>query len=147
MQGGAYGVFCYFDHFSGVLAFISYRDPNLLDTLGTFDRSSRFLAELELSEDELTKAIIGAIGDLDAPQLPDARGGTSLLRYLAGVGDEFRQQMRDEILATTAADFKKFAAVLRDAGDRGEVVAMGAHEVLERASGQIGDGLNVVKLL
>ncbi len=147
VQGGAYGAFCYFDHFSGVLSFLSYRDPNLLDTLGTFDRSSRFLAELELSDDELTKAIIGAVGDLDAHQLPDARGYTSLLRYLTGIGDEFRQQMRDEILATTAADFKKFAAVLRDMGGQSQVVAMGGHEALERASGQIGDGLNVVKLL
>ena len=147
VQGGAYGAFCSFDHFSGVLSYLSYRDPDLLGTLEVYDGSSRFLAELELSEDELTKAIIGAIGDLDLCQLPDAKGYTSLLRYLAGIGDEFRQQMRDEILGTTAEDFRKFAEVLRWVESKGEVVAMGAQEALEGASGQIGGGLKVVRLL
>ncbi|MBW2599758.1 MAG: peptidase M16, partial [Deltaproteobacteria bacterium] len=30
VRGGAYGAFCNFDKFSGVLTFLSYRDPNLL---------------------------------------------------------------------------------------------------------------------
>ncbi|MCK4535221.1 MAG: peptidase M16, partial [Syntrophobacterales bacterium] len=33
VRGGAYGAFCNFDKFSGVLTFLSYRDPNLLKTI------------------------------------------------------------------------------------------------------------------
>lgn len=59
---------------SGVFSFLSYRDPNLLKTLDIYDGTSDFLRELEMDEDTLAKAIIGTIGDVDAYQLPDAKG-------------------------------------------------------------------------
>lgn len=59
---------------SGVFSYLSYRDPNLLKTLEVYDETARFLRELEMDDDALTKAIIGTIGDVDAYQLPDAKG-------------------------------------------------------------------------
>lgn len=55
-------------------------DPNLLDTLEAYDGTVDFLRSLELDSDALTKAIIGTMGDLDAYQLPDAKGYTALSR-------------------------------------------------------------------
>lgn len=60
--------------FTGVFSFLSYRDPNLLKTLNVYDGTGDFLRELEMDDDTLTKAIIGTIGDVDAYQLPDAKG-------------------------------------------------------------------------
>ena len=62
MQGGAYGVFAQFDDVSGMFSYLSYRDPNLLGTLESYDGAGGFLRTVELSQDDLTKAIIGAIG-------------------------------------------------------------------------------------
>jgi len=59
---------------SGVFSYLSYRDPNLLKTLEVYDETAIFLRELEMDDDALTKAIIGTIGDVDAYQLPDAKG-------------------------------------------------------------------------
>ena len=126
IQGGAYGGFSQFDRHSGVFTYLSYRDPNLLATLDNFDAGREFLRELALSDAELNKAIIGAIGDLDAYQLPDAKGWTSLTRDLLGDTDEVRQQFRDEVLSTTAQDFKAFAKVLATVKEQGEVVVLGA---------------------
>jgi hypothetical protein len=39
-----------------------------------------FLRTLELDDDALTKAIIGTMGDLDAYQLPDAKGYAAFSR-------------------------------------------------------------------
>ena len=50
VQGGAYGGFAAFDQYSGVLSFLSYRDPNLIATLDVYDRAAEFLRTLELSE-------------------------------------------------------------------------------------------------
>ncbi len=91
VQGGAYGGFAVFDQQSGNFNFLSYRDPNLDQTLQAFDQTADYLRKLELSESELTKAIIGAIGEVDAYQLPDAKGYTALIRYLLGITDEERQ--------------------------------------------------------
>ncbi|XP_021282018.1 presequence protease 2, chloroplastic/mitochondrial-like isoform X3 [Herrania umbratica] len=76
VSGGAYGGFC------------------------NFDTHSDFLRELEMDDDTLTKAIIGTIGDVDAYQLPDAKGYSSLVRYLLGITEEERQRRREEILST-----------------------------------------------
>ena len=131
VQGGAYGADCSFDQFSGVFTYASYRDPNLLETIDVYDGAAGFLANLDLSDDELTKAIIGTIGELDAYQLPDAKGYTSLVRQLAGVDDSFRQEVRDAVLGTTAADFKAFGEVLTAVKDTGRVVVVGGREALQ----------------
>lgn len=57
---------------------------------GTVD----FLRSLELTPDELSKAVIGTIGDIDSYQLPDAKGRTAFMRHLLEVSDEERQQRR-----------------------------------------------------
>ena len=86
--------------------------PEPAATLETTTGPASFLRDLELSQDELTKSIIGAIGDLDAYQLPDAKGFTSLTRYLAGETDEARQRCREQVLATDPEDFHAFGEAL-----------------------------------
>lgn len=107
--GGAYGGFCSFDSHSGQFTYLSYRDPNLSSTLDAYDASPAYLRGLDLSQEELTKAIIGTMGDIDTYQLPDAKGYSALSRYLLGVTDDERQVRRDQILATSPKDFKTFA--------------------------------------
>ncbi|MCS6937766.1 MAG: peptidase M16, partial [Roseiflexus sp.] len=133
-QGGAYGGFCSFDPRSGVFSYTSYRDPNLLRTIDVYDRSAAFLRQLDLSEKELTRAIIGVIADLDAYQLPDARGFTAMARYLVGDDDAYRQQVRDEVLGTTPADFRAFADVLDMLRDHAALVVMGGEDAIAAAN-------------
>ena len=146
-QGGAYGGFVTFSLQSGTLNYLSYRDPNLLQTLDNYDLTGQFLRRLDLSEDELTKSIIGAIGQLDAYQLPDAKGYSALNRYLTGMTDEKRQQLRDEVLRTTAADFKAFADVLDMVKEQGQVVVLGSSEAIKNANAQRNIQLKVTKVL
>jgi Zn-dependent M16 (insulinase) family peptidase len=148
VQGGAYGGFCRFDSHSGVLTFLSYRDPNLLNTIDNYDAAGQFLRQVELNDDEITKSIIGAIGQLDAYQLPDAKGYTSLVRYLLGITDEIRQQRREEILSTGPTDFRAFAEVLERVKERGFVVVLGGQEGIEAANqARGGDWLTIRKVL
>lgn len=147
LQGGAYGAFCLFDRLSGVLTFVSYRDPNLLKTLDAFDQSAVFLRNLELSRDELSKGIIGAIGDMDKYKLPDAKGYTSMVHYLSGETEEDRQRMRDEILNTGPGDFKVFGQVLETMRDKGLVKVLGPQGSIEEAMEGRPGWLKVVKVL
>ncbi len=133
VQGGAYGGFSIFDNNSGAFSYVSYRDPNLDQSLAAYDQAGAFLRNLDINEAELTKAIIGAIGEIDAYQLPDAKGYTSLARYLIGIDDEERQRLRDEVLGTTAADFHKFGEVLDAARADSAVVVLGAAEAVQNS--------------
>jgi Zn-dependent M16 (insulinase) family peptidase len=147
VQGGAYGAFSRFSQQSGVFTYLSYRDPNLLDTLDVYNKTPEYLRTLSLSDDDLTKSIIGAIGVLDAYQLPDAKGDTALARYLLGETDESRQKTRDEVLGTTAADFRAFADVLDAVRREGSVVVLGAADALAKANAARGDFLKIQRVL
>jgi Zn-dependent M16 (insulinase) family peptidase len=126
VRGGAYGAFAALDRLGGFLALVSYRDPNLGRTLTVFDRAAAYLRGLALSRDELEKAVIGAVGDLDAYMLPDAKGFASLARLLCGEDDAFRQRLRDEVLSTTRKDFRVFAGALDVLARHGEAVVLGS---------------------
>ena len=147
VQGGAYGAFCGFDHFTGVFTYTSYRDPNLQATVDAYDGAAAFLQNLQLSDEELTKSIIGTIGELDSYQLPDSKGYVSMMRELTAVDDGYRQQMRDEILATTAADFREFGDVLARMNDVGRVVVLGSRDAIEAANAARGGWLDVTAVM
>lgn len=133
VQGGAYGGMCGFDQRSGVFTFASYRDPNLATSLEVYKATGDFLRKLNLSEDELTRALIGAIGQLDAYQLPDAKGFSSTTRYLLGYTDAERQQLRDEVLATTEADFHAFGELLERAFENPTVAILCSADAAQTA--------------
>lgn len=147
VMGGAYGAFGLFDATSGVFRFVSYRDPNLLQTLNVYDQTADFLKALEIDQAELTKAIIGAIGQMDTYQLPDAKGYSSLLRYLIGYTDELRQQTRDEVLSTTLKDFHTFGDVLEAMKPSGHVVVIGSQNAIEATNTTYPGLLNPLKIL
>ncbi|CAH9116055.1 unnamed protein product [Cuscuta epithymum] len=147
VSGGAYGGFCDFDTHSGVFSFLSYRDPNLMKTLNVYDGTSDFLKELEMDDDALTKAIIGTIGDVDAYQLPDAKGYTSLLRYLLGVTPEEREMRREEILSTRLSDFKEFADAIQTVKDKGVVVAVASPVDVDAANKEYPNFFHIKRAL
>ncbi|HET58102.1 MAG TPA: peptidase M16, partial [Deltaproteobacteria bacterium] len=147
VQGGAYGAFCSFDRLSGVLTFVSYRDPHVRETLAIFDETAHFLRKKKMTRQEVTKAVIGAVGDMDAYQFPDAKGYTSMARYIAGISEEERQRIRDEVLATTTDDFRAFADVLDEVVKEGGITILGSEEALSHARESGVPGLDLVKLL
>merc|ERR1712232_574911 len=130
VSGGAYGGFCQFDPRSGDFKYLSYRDPNLAQTWKTYDGTAEFLRGLSLGEDELSKAIIGCIGDVDSYMLPDAKGYQAMLRYLLGEDDDYRQKMRDEIMSTETKDFHDFAEHLDKVAEHGGLSVVGSKDAI-----------------
>ncbi len=146
VQGGAYGAFCTFDSHGGVFCWQSYRDPNLLGTLKNYDGASGFLRQLDIPGEELAKSIIGAIGNLDSYQPPDAKGFAAMARTLIGYDDAARQQYRDELFATTTADFVALADVLDRVNATGEIVVLASPDALQAAQRDGGPGFTITKL-
>jgi Zn-dependent M16 (insulinase) family peptidase len=129
-----------------VLSFLSYRDPNVAGTLANYDKAADFLKGLDasrLTENELTKAIIGTLRQFDAYQLPDAKGYTSMMRYLTNRTEEFRQKARDEVLSTNGEDFIAFGEVLEKVAQSNAVAVLGSQNAIESAN----IGLEVTKVL
>jgi len=117
--GGAYGGMCSFSakDNDGVFTFVSYRDPNLDQTLDVYDGAADALLEaaelLERDEKELATALIGAVGDMDGALSPDQKGNVAFNRWISRESPEERQKFRDEVLNTKPSDFKDFAMRLK----------------------------------
>lgn len=133
VQGGAYGGMCSFDQRSGVFVFTSYRDPNLTASLEVYRATGGYLKALQLDEDEMTRALIGTIGQLDAYQLPDAKGYADTMRRLMDYTDEKRQRLRDEVLATALEDFHAFGDVLEAALREADIAVLCSPEAARTA--------------
>mmetsp|Transcript_27003 Transcript_27003/g.66597 ORF Transcript_27003/g.66597 Transcript_27003/m.66597 type:complete len:313 (-) Transcript_27003:11-949(-) len=134
--GGAYGAMNVYQPNTGIFKYVSYRDPNLKGTLDTYDGTSKFLYDLskELSPAALSNAIIGMIGDMDSPMSPDQKGFASMDRYLTGLTDETRQHRREQVLATTAKDFKEFGERLEAVAKEGTIAVVGSESALAAAN-------------
>jgi len=137
VQGGAYGCMCGLDRMSGAFFMVSYRDPNILRTLETYDGAGAHLARRTVPQEELSAAIVGAIGELDTYLLPDAKGAAAFTRFLSGDAEELRQQLREEILGTTSAHFKAFGEALTAFTKQGRICALGG-SALERVAQEKG---------
>ena len=146
VQGGAYGGSSRFDLTSGNFAFLSYRDPNLLKTLDAYDGAARAL-NAGIGQNDLTRSIIGVIGDVDGYEFPDAKGYSSMWRQLTGTTDAIRQQRRDEILATSAADFRRMAEAVDEVARRGHVVVLGGEAAINAANEKRPGLLEVSKVM
>lgn len=143
VQGGAYGAFCLMDRLAGALAMVSYRDPNVAATVKAFDAAADYLDKVDVTGGELEKSIIGAIGEIDSYQLPDAKGFTALTRHLTDQDDAYLQLVRDETLAATEADFRAVAEAIRVNAKHGKVCVLGDSLAMENA----GLGLDIKQVL
>lgn len=147
IQGGAYGAGGNYDRSTGIFSCTSYRDPNLLRTIDVYDGLAKYLRSVELDQLTIERAVIGTIGDIDRYQLPDARGYTAMIRYLTGVSDEYREQIRAEILGTGEADFRALAEAAEALREQGDVAVVGSPEAITQANRERPDLLTPVKVL
>lgn len=112
VKGGAYGCMCSFGK-TGESYFVSYRDPNLGKTLEVYEKAAQAISEFQADERTMTQYIIGAIGDLDTPMNPAAKGLQSLSAYMTGLNDELLQKERDEVLSVTPEDIRALSEYIR----------------------------------
>ena len=133
VKGGAYGVMCGFSHV-GVGYMVSYRDPNLTSTNDIFESVSGYLRELELTDEETVKFIIGTIRAMDAPLTPRALGLRSYDHYMSGVTDERIQTTRDEVLATTVEDLRRSADMVDAILAPGYICVVGNEDTIKKCS-------------
>lgn len=135
--GGAYGGFARFSEATGRFVYMSYRDPNCINTIETYDGAADALSEAELSSEDLLQAVIGTIGDLDGPLTADQKGYAALSQHLNGESAEDRQKWRTSILNTKGQDFKDFAKHLGELRATGRIVVFGSQQAIDAANAKL----------
>ena len=131
VKGGAYGCMCNFGK-SGDCYLVSYRDPNLKNTLEVYEKAADYIEQFEADERAMTQFIIGAVSELDMPMNPSAKGLFSLSGYMTGVTDEMLQKERDEILGADSEALKACAKQFRAFMEDGCICVVGNAEKSEK---------------
>ncbi len=124
VQGGAYGGFANLAR-SGNMAFASYRDPNLKETLNIYDKAYEFVENVKISNRDMTKYIIGTISNLDMPLTPFMKGEKAINMYIRGITKEDRQQERNEVLSTTNSDINSYSKLIEDVMKENYIAVVG----------------------
>jgi presequence protease len=148
VQGGAYGGMANYDLPGGLFAFLSYRDPRLVETLQVYRDAILDMAEHGISGEELDKAVLGSIAALDKPMDPAGKGHAALLRAFAGVTDELRRAFRNDILGMTSAVLEKSAVpFFLQAAESAAVAVYADGEKLAEANKTLRPELTVASLV
>jgi Zn-dependent M16 (insulinase) family peptidase len=134
VKGGAYGSSLNFDLYTGDLALVSYRDPNLSETLEIYDDIPGFLSQLEIQKEEFEKIVIGCAGKIDPPLTPDRKGSIAKIEHLTGMNHEFKQQRLEELLSTQMTDIREYASIFEKVRDEGTVCALGNEAKIKKSS-------------
>ncbi len=114
VKGGAYGCSLNIDRF-GILYMYSYRDPECAGTYRNYQEIPAYLRSLDLSEEELTSYLIGAISNLDQPLSFPASAKRALNFYDCGITLDDLQRERDQLLSVKLEDVKAYADLLEAA--------------------------------
>ena len=127
VKGGAYGCMSAFTR-DGLSYMVSYRDPNLKETLDIFDKAADYISGFDASERDMTKYVIGTVSDLDTPLTPKQKGARSRAAFLAGLDFTEVQKERDQILSCNVKDIRSLAPFAECLRDRGRITVLGAEE-------------------
>ncbi len=146
VQGGAYGGMCQYDPAAGLLSFLSYRDPHLIETLKVYEEVADYVLTHDIGERDLEKAVIGTIGQLDRPMDPAGKGSTAMIRYLAGLTDEMRQDYRNRILDTTVENVMEAARRYLVAEETAVIAVYAAGARLQEANETLARKLEIAAL-
>lgn len=137
VKGGAYGCMCSFGR-RGDSFFVSYRDPHLRGTNQIFEGIPAYLREFDADEREMTKYIIGAIGDLDTPLTPSMKGARSLNAWFGGITQEDVQRERDEVLSVAPEQIRALAPLVQAILDADALCVVGNEEKIKEAGELFG---------
>lgn len=143
VKGGAYGCMNTFLR-SGESYFVSYRDPNLSDTLDVYDRIPEYIKSFSPDERDMTKYIIGTFSALDTPMNPEAKGSRSLSAYLEGITYEQIQKERNEILNAQLEDIRRLADLVEAVLKKDSICVIGNENMIKESAGLFE---NVEKLI
>lgn len=142
VKGGAYGTGVSVYNNGSILLY-SLRDPNLRETLKTFDGAPDYLRNLKISDEDMKNYIIGTMASIDAPKTPNSECKTSDINYIIGKTQADIQRERDQILSAKKEDMVKYADMLDAILKENNLCVFGSETLINKNKDIFGDTLNL----
>lgn len=122
--GGAYGAFSKIAT-NGNMAFCSYRDPNLQETLAVYAKMGEAISQFNVSDRVMTQYVIGSMASTQMQFTPRMKANRAMSRLLTETTPDFRQQVRNQIIDCTQADIRALGEVIDSVIKDKQIAVMG----------------------
>ncbi|KFO24997.1 Presequence protease, mitochondrial [Fukomys damarensis] len=96
-KGGAYGGGAKLGY-NGIFTFYSYRDPNSIETLQSFEKAVDWAKSGNFTQQDIDEAKLSIFSAVDAPVAPSDKG---LEHFLYGLSSEMKQTHREQLFAVS----------------------------------------------
>lgn len=128
--GGAYGA-GFMARRHGFIGCYSYRDPSPINSIEKYKECGSFLGNISSSDMDLTKFIIGAIGEYDSLTTPRLSGSKATADYLSGWTPEDDAKVLADMKSTDKETLMKVAELLTSALSNAVTCVVGSREHIE----------------
>ncbi|PKK39336.1 Protein hypA [Clostridiaceae bacterium JG1575] len=133
-RGGAYGAGILMDP-SGNVSCFSYRDPNLANTVKTFDGCGAFLRQMPLDEEDVTQYIIGSMTKFNPPMAAMDINALALGRRFSATSEADIEQRMNEAIEATRDSLMSHADLLDELMEKNYLVCYGNEDTIRASEG------------
>ena len=137
MKGGAYGAFASSNGIERCFTLATYRDPDPLRSLDTFDAALKKGVTDFAQEDEWEKMIIGCYSQETRPRSPSEKSFMDMFRYFSRIDDDCRRRRLRRLIDVSAADICAACGELASQKPAGKVIIAGT-KYAEKAAEALG---------
>ncbi len=130
VKNGAYGA-GFVVRRDGGMEFYSYRDPSPHNSIKYYKQSADYLRHIASEGDDITKFIIGAIGEYDFIITPKIAANLITRDYLNGYNAHEEIKIREDMLKMNAEDLILAADIIDEVLHSANTVIVGGPEQLE----------------
>lgn len=133
VMGGAYGCSCSVDR-HGRVVMSSYRDPNLAESVDVYQRAGEFLSNLEISDSEMVKYIIGTMNGLDPVMTVSMKGKLANDALETGMPCDLMTKLSGEVLEVTQEKIHEAAEALSEGMNSPYICVLGSKTKIEECA-------------
>ncbi len=130
VKSGAYGT-GFVPRRDGTLSFYSYRDPSPARSIEFYKASAEYLRVLAKESPDLTKFIIGAIGEYDILTTPRTAAMLTTRNYMSGWSASDEESVREQMLGMKPEDLCTVADIIDEALSDCGISVVGGREHLD----------------
>lgn len=130
VKGGAYGCMCNF-YRNGNTYFVSYRDPNLAETLDVYKGVSEYVKNFEIDDRDMTKFVLGTMSTIDTPLSPSGKGQRAYTCYMSNLTEEILQKERNQVIDCTAEDIRGLYELMKSVFEQYVICVVGNEDKIE----------------
>lgn len=130
VQGGAYGCMST-GRPNGELQLLTYRDPNIRRSNDVFEGVPEYLENFDCDEREMTKYVIGTVGNMDTPLTPAQKGARDFGIYFKGYTTEERKRIKSEVIDCCTDDIRAVGTMYRAALSQNNICCVGTQNKID----------------